>query len=109
MVQTRVMHLKQLETALKLHSGAKEIWDQDQTDQWDLRQKVIWDQDQTDQWDLRQEIWLGQDQMDQWDLRQKVIWDQDQTDQWDLRQRAAIHYLGQELLLQMEECHRRIQ
>jgi hypothetical protein len=72
MVQTRVMHLKQLETALKLHSGAKEIWDQDQTDQWDLRQKEIWDQDQTDQWDLLQKVI--------WDLRQakvghhQVIW-----------------------------------
>jgi hypothetical protein len=62
-------------------------------DQWDHHQKVIWDQDQMDQWDLRQEIWLDQDQMDQ----------------WDLLQRAVIHYLGQELLLQMEECHHQIQ
>ena len=75
----------------------QEIWDQDQTDQWDHLQEQ-----KVDQWDhlqvkvdLLQEIWQVQDQTDQWDHLQET-WDQDQTDQWDhlqVNQADQIRYL----------------
>ena len=53
--------------------------------------QVIWDQDQTDQWDLLLKVWKV------W-MKCIPIWtmlphmDQDQTDQWDLLQKAICQW-----------------